>query len=108
MELLIAGDLVPTKPNIDLFNNADVNGLLVENLLSIRKSADIRIFNLEVPLTDTENPIDKYGPNLMAPTSTIKGIKALNLSLIALANNHILAHEVQGLKSTQSTLRERK
>lgn len=104
MEMLIAGDLVPTKINIDLFNNADVNGLLGEDLLSIWNAADIRIFNLEAPLTDIENPIDKCGPNLIAPTSTIKGIKALNPSLITLANNHVLDHEVQGLKSTQKLL----
>ena len=36
------------------------------------------IFNLETPITDDFNPIAKCGPNLIAPTSTIKGIKALN------------------------------
>ncbi len=104
MQILIAGDLVPTKSNKDFFNHADTKALLGEELLSIWNSADIRIFNLEVPLTDTEDPIDKCGPNLIAPTSTIKGIKALNPSLITLANNHILDHGKQGLKSTTDVL----
>ncbi len=104
MKLLIAGDLVPTKTNIDLFNNASVDSLLGEELLSIWNSADIRIFNLETPITDIENPIDKWGPNLIAPTSTINGIKALKPSLITLANNHILDQGVQGLNSTQELL----
>lgn len=47
-------------------------------------------FNLEVPLTDKEEPIPKCGPNLVTHIITINGIKALNPSLIALANNHIL------------------
>lgn len=34
MILLIAGDLAPTKSNIDLFNHADTKALLGEELLS--------------------------------------------------------------------------
>jgi len=104
MQLLIAGDLVPTKSNIDLFNKADTNSLLGEKLRSLWGSVDMRILNLEVPLTDEETPITKCGPNLIAPTSTVNGIKALNPSLITLANNHILDQGEQGLKSTQDML----
>jgi len=64
----------------------------------------MRIFNLEAPITDELNPISKCGPNLIAPTSTIKGIKALNPSLITLANNHILDQGVRGLNSTRDIL----
>ena len=104
MQLIIGGDLVPTKSNIDLFSNADITALLGDELLSLWNSADMRIFNLEVPLTDKENPIAKCGPNLVAPTSNVKGIKALNPSLITLANNHILDQGIQGLKSTEGIL----
>ena len=100
MKILIAGDLVPTELNISLFNNADIYSLLGEELFSLWNSVDIRIFNLEVPLTNIENPIDKWGPHLIAPESTINGIKALNPSLVTLANNHILDQGVQGLNST--------
>lgn len=105
MELLIGADLVPTKSNIDLFNCGDINSLLGPKLWKLWKSADIRIFNLEVPLINKEYPIDKCGPNLIAPLSTINGIKALNPTLITLANNHILDHGVEGLLSTQDILR---
>jgi poly-gamma-glutamate synthesis protein (capsule biosynthesis protein) len=104
MQLIIAGDLVPTKSNFDLFNNADVNALVGSELLSIWNSAEFRIFNLEAPVTDVENPIDKCGPNLIAPKSTIKGVKALNPSLITLANNHILDQGIEGLDSTKDLL----
>jgi len=105
MQLIICGDLVPTKSNIDMFISADINTLLGEKLLSIWNSTDVRIFNLEVPLTDIEDPIEKCGPNLIAPTSTIKGIRALNPSLVTLANNHIMDQGIQGLKSTLDILR---
>lgn len=108
MQILIGSDLVPTNSNIDLFNKADIKGLLGEELLSIWHSSDFRIFNLEAPLIDTESPIAKCGPNLIAPSSTINGIKDLNPSLITLANNHIFDQSVQGLESTQNILRKYK
>lgn len=104
MQLIIAGDLVPTQSNIDLFNKADTKSLLGEELYSLWESTDMRIFNLEVPLTDKEEHIPKCGPNLIAPTSTINGIKALNPSLLTLANNHILDQGELGFKSTQDIL----
>ena len=105
MIILIAGDLVPTEVNNDLFENGNVVSLLGKDLLSFWNSADIRIFNLEVPLVDMEAPIDKYGPNLIASTSTIKGIQALNPSLVTLANNHIMDQGIQGLISTMNILK---
>lgn len=104
MNILIAGDLVPTKSNIDLFNKADLKTLLGDGLLSMWSIADFRILNLEVPLTDKVNPILKCGPNLNAPISTINGVKALKPSLISMANNHILDQGNQGLKLTQDIL----
>lgn len=104
MQLIIGGDLVPTQSNIDLFINVDITALLGEELLSLWNSADIRIFNLEVPLIDKEYPIAKCGPNLIAPTNTVKGIKALNPTLLTLSNNHILDQGEQGLQSTQNLL----
>ncbi|PRS39084.1 poly-gamma-glutamate biosynthesis protein [Bacillus sp. RJGP41] len=100
MDILIGGDLVPTNSNIELFNNADIRSLLGEELFLLWNSAEIRIFNLEVPLTNEEDSISKCGPNLISPMSTIKGIKGLNPSLITLANNHILDQGIQGLHST--------
>ncbi len=104
ISLLIGGDLVPTKSNHDLFNNGNVTALLGDKLLALWNAADIRVFNLETPLADRETPIRKCGPNLIAPTSTIKGIKSLNPTLLTLANNHILDQAEQGLVSTREAL----
>jgi len=105
--MLIAGDLVPTKSNMDLFSSANVEALLGGELLSIWNSADKRIFNLEVPLADNESPIEKCGPNLIAAACTAEGIKALNPSLVTLANNHIMDQGEKGLKSTQWILNDK-
>ena len=105
IQIIIGGDLVPTKSNLDLFISGDIVTLIGEDLRGILSECDFRIFNLEVPITNKKATIPKCGPNLIAPTSAIRGVKALNPSLIALANNHILDQGEQGLKSTVDTLR---
>ncbi|MEI3598484.1 MULTISPECIES: CapA family protein [unclassified Oceanobacillus] len=106
MEIIIGADVVPTESNFNLFKSGQVKELLGSNLYNIWRTADFRIFNLEVPLTDQKNPIDKNGPNLIAPTQAIKGISALNPDLVTLANNHILDQGLEGLYSTQRLLKE--
>jgi len=108
VRIIVGGDLAPTCTNIDLFSSGDVKALLGEELLSLWGDNSIRIFNLEVPLSDSENPIAKSGPNLIAPVSTINGIKALKPTLIALANNHILDQGKNGLESTINALTKNK
>lgn len=106
MSIIIGADLVPTKTNIDLFEAGNISALVGEELKLILESADYRIFNLEMPLTDTESPITKTGPALIAPTSAVAAYKAMNVNLLTLANNHILDHGNQGLTSTLGVLRD--
>ena len=96
MSIIIGGDLVPTQSNQKLFSEGNISNLFGEEIISILNEADYRIFNLEVPLADKETPIEKCGPNLIAPTSTVKGLKALNPTVLTLANNHILDQENKG------------
>ena len=103
-KMIIGADIVPTETNFDLFEAGDVETLAGEELIRILKDADFRIFNLETPVCDAEDPILKYGPNLISPTRTMKGIKAFDPSLLALANNHILDQGEQGLVSTLAEL----
>lgn len=100
MKIIIGADLVPTESNYELFNNADVDALIGSHLNNVLSEADYRIFNLEVPLTNTEAPIAKCGPNLISPPSTIEGIKSIGVDFLTLANNHILDQGEQGLYST--------
>lgn len=100
MKIIIGGDLVPTKKNIEYFKNNNLDKLMDKNIKKKWFAADFRIFNLETPLVDEQNPILKNGPNLIASTDSIKGIKNLNPSLISLANNHIMDHGIKGYNST--------
>lgn len=104
--ILIGADIVPTKSNIEQFNKGDAEFLVGDELLKILNYADYRIFNLEVPLTDVCSPIDKCGPNLIAPTSTINGYKSIGVNFVTLANNHVMDQGEKGLLSTCDLLRK--
>lgn len=101
---IIGADIVPTESNANLFANADVETLIGNDIKNLLGSANFTIFNLEVPLTDSSTPIKKCGPNLIAPSKTIAGLKAINPHFFTLANNHILDQGEQGLNSTISLL----
>lgn len=105
-KIIIGADIVPTKSNASLFANAYVDNLIGKALKNLLDMADFTIFNLEVPLTDLSSPIKKSGPNLIAPTKTIAGLKAINPHFFTLANNHILDQGEQGLYSTIDILRQ--
>lgn len=104
--IIIGADCVPTESNLTLFELGDVVNLVGDDLLSLMNNSQFRIFNLEVPLSDVEQPIDKCGPHLIAPTSTVNGYKSLGIDLLSIANNHILDHGAQGFNSTVSTLKD--
>ena len=106
MKILIGADLVPTKSNEMHFCNGDGVALVGQELYNLLNEADYRIFNLEVPLTDTLTPIAKCGPALIAATKAVSGYKALGVDLLTLANNHIMDQGEQGLVSTIQTLKE--
>jgi poly-gamma-glutamate synthesis protein (capsule biosynthesis protein) len=108
MTIIVGGDLAPTKTNYSFFGEGNLSALIEGRLFSLINSVDYRIFNLEVPLTDKEQPIIKDGPNLIAPGSSVNGIRLLNPVVFGMANNHILDQDEQGLLATIERLSEHK
>ena len=104
--MIFTADIVPTKSNFKSFSSGKMEAIIDKNILNILTSADFRFMNLEVPLTDSPKPIVKCGPNLIAPTSTIKGLKALNPTVFGLCNNHTLDQGEDGLLTTLQILKE--
>lgn len=104
VKVLIGADLVPTESNYEYFRTGNSEKLIGLDLCNILTGADFSIFNLETPLTNKAEPIDKCGPNLIAPIDTIRGLQAINPHFFTLANNHILDQGEQGLFSTIETL----
>lgn len=106
MRIYIGADLVPTDINKALFENGNGEALVGKELYEILKQSDLNVFNLEVPLTDVETPIVKFGNNLIAPTKTIHGYKALEPIFLTLANNHSLDQGEEGLTTTLNLLKD--
>ena len=104
MKILIGGDVVPTSVNMGLFIKGDTVSLMGQGLKDIWDGADFRIINLEAPLTDTDSPILKWGPNLKAPIKASVGLTRLKPGLVTLANNHVMDFGRQGLKDTVDVL----
>ncbi|MBQ9782346.1 MAG: CapA family protein [Clostridia bacterium] len=105
-KIIIGADVVPTDVNRQHFIDGTMQNVVSEEILKILNDADFVAMNLEVPLTDVEDKIKKSGPNLIAPTNTIKGYKQLNIDLVTSANNHILDQNKSGLESTLKVLKE--
>lgn len=108
MKIIIGGDLVPTDANQKKIEEKNFIDYLGEDFKKIWLDADYRMFNLECPLTEPKNKIDKCGPNLIASPESIVGIKSLKPDLIFLSNNHILDYGIEGLDNTIGLLEKEK
>lgn len=103
MKLLIAADLVPTKQTEQLFIDQDEKTLLGD-VAPLIKSADRTIVNLECALTQSENAIKKFGPNLKAHPKCADALKAFGVTDVALSNNHVFDFGIEGLRDTLAQL----
>ena len=103
MKILIGADLVPTAYTEKLYVDGDVKTLF-GSVADLAKNADRFIVNLECALTDSENRIKKFGPNLKATPAAVNAIKALGVTDVALSNNHTFDFGIEGLRDTVDTL----
>ena len=104
-EIIICGDLCPTKDTKEYFENQD-NDSLFNDIMPIFKNADFVLGNLEFVLTDSPKPITKAGPILHGKTSYIKTLKAAGIDAVSLANNHIKDCGEDGVLSTINACNE--
>ncbi len=70
--------------------------------LPLLKDKDLSITNMECPLTRREDPIVKLGPNLKADPRCIDAVTYGGFDVAALANNHILDQNENGVMETIS------
>ena len=106
MSIIIGADIVPSKHFFSSYENRKIHDILGDELCDYLNKTDVSIFNLETPLTNCEKPIKKHGPHLHASPLCANAIKAIGVDLVTLANNHIMDHDVQGLRSTIHVLEE--
>lgn len=98
--IIIGADIVPTESNVSYFCDGDIIPVVGEALLEYIGNDSFLICNLETPLINSLSPIIKCGPAFGTPVDAIKGIKALGVDLVSLANNHIKDQGENGIIST--------
>ena len=102
IKILITGDYCPIGRNESIIREG--KGISIfGGFDSYTDQADLSISNLEAPLTKTNNPKNKSGPNIKAPEGFLKPLKEIGFDIVTLANNHILDYGEEGLKSTIKT-----
>lgn len=104
--IVIAGDLFPSGKNLLLFEEGKADEIFGREILKMFHEADYSIFNLEGPLTLSDNKQEKTGPVLKASENCIAGIKRIGVSAVALANNHITDYQKEGCVDTIKLLKE--
>jgi len=102
MRVLVAGDFVPTRRLAGLAT-IDPRELFGEFANTIRE-ADIAVLNLEAPLCEPLQGIEKTGPNMYAPVEGAEFVANAGFNLATLANNHVFDFGAQGLKSSMAAL----
>lgn len=100
--ILITGDFCPVNRINDLILNEKFDAVF-NDFLTVLSDKELAITNLECPLTDTEEKINKYGPLLKGSINTAKALSYCGFKLVTLANNHIMDYGLSGLQSTLNT-----
>src|SRR5690606_35908272 len=99
MKIIITGDFVISQPyKVDNISS---------EVYSLFQNSDYNIVNLEAPVTESTSKILKTGPHLKSEKeSTLEVLKALNINLCTLANNHVLDYDEQGVLDTINFCKE--
>ena len=91
-KLLFFGDFVSSKPLPDNF--------ISEQLLHLIKSHDLTGCNIEAPLSGAGSAIRKAGPHLANNVDAVDDVLRAGVSILSLANNHIMDFGPEGLEKT--------
>ncbi len=106
MKIVIGADIVLDERNQEKFASGKIEEVIGRKLLQTISDADLRIFNLEAPLTDGNDPILKCGPCFKTNPSAVNGFKQLNVDLFCIGNNHIRDYGDRGVTDTIRLLQE--
>ncbi|MBQ6020462.1 MAG: CapA family protein [Clostridia bacterium] len=99
MRLILCGDLVPTAATRPAFDRGDFSALMGD-ALSVIRSGDFAVANLECALTDGGRAIRKLGALLKGVPGDARVIAGCGFTHLGLSNNHTLDYGVAGMRDT--------
>ena len=103
MKTFFAGDVCSTKTTESLYAAKDT-ATLFGNVATLLEGCDLACVNLECAITESENAIPKFGPNLKAPAGTADVLKELGVTLCGISNNHVFDFGIEGAVDTMKEL----
>ncbi len=101
-EIVIASDWAPIRAyeKIILRNPEAVYG----DLMPVLRQSDLRIVNLECPLTADTSPVWKSGSVLQGYTDHVHGMAVVLFEIDTLGNNHVFDYGVDAFKQAGELL----
>ncbi len=99
VKVVLSGDFCPVN-RVETLCREGNSAAVYNEAIVLLQDGDIRITNLECPLTDKASPIPKNGPNLMAHPDCIEALCQGEFDVVTLANNHIMDQGTDGLSHT--------
>ena len=99
LKIVIAGDICPTDDTKSFFDDNNYKALF-NDLLPLFSDANILMANLEFPLVDEVEKVNKTGPILTGKTKFIEPLVKAGFNVFGLANNHIKDAGASGVNST--------
>lgn len=104
MRMLVAGDFFPARRLAGLATTdpKELFGSFVETI----RNSNVSVVNLESPLCEPREAIEKTGPNMFASPDSAAFVANAGFHVATLANNHIFDFGRPGLDSTLSALRD--
>lgn len=98
MDILIAGDFVPSVRVAKLIKEKRFGEVFPEDLRDLIHSTDFSFVNFESPVIEKGyKPIPKCGPNLGCTEEAVEAVKYAGFTGVTMANNHIFDFGAEGL-----------
>lgn len=105
IKIIFTGDLAPVGAAASA-GEKKYTLHISDEIKELFHSADLRIVNLETPLTLSETRIPKTGPHVKAHPDSISLLKDLQVDVACLSNNHIRDFGDQGVMDTIKVCRD--
>ena len=103
MKTLLLGDICPSKITSPLFAAGEIQTLFTDTA-QLFEGNDINFVNLECAITESDEPIKKFGPPLAAPLRTAEILKELGVTHVGLSNNHFFDYGKRGVRDSLRAL----
>lgn len=104
MGILVMSDIVPPDIRDNSFIEGKIEELMDEKIYQLLCKSELNIVNLECPLIDEGEKINKWGSYLKAPEESVNLLKKIPNLLVNLSNNHIRDYGDKGVLNTISVL----